>query len=255
MSAVRSLDDRTVLVTGGCSGVGRGLSSALASSGANVVVACRDGGSAAVAELQEGGGSAIGVVCDVTRRNDVAAAVGAAVERFGALHAVVHNATSDRSGEPTVLETVSAEVFDDHIGVALDGARWCALEAFPHLVATSGSLLVLTSPAGIEGNATIPLYGAVKAAQRGLVKSLAREWGPHGVTVNCLAPLAMTPAMERAFASTPGLEERVHRRVPLGWLGDPADDIGPAAVFLVSGAARYVTGQTLAVNGGSFTSL
>lgn len=114
---------------------------------------------------------------------------------------------------------------------------------------------MLTSPAGIEGSATIPLYGAVKAAQRGLVKSLAREWGPDGVTVNCLAPLATTSAMEQAFASTPGLDRRVLRRVPVGRLGDPAADIGPAAVFLVGAAAGYVTGQTLAVNGGSFTAL
>lgn len=255
MSGLTNLAGRVVLVTGGCSGVGRGLATALSAAGADVVVACRDGGAATARELAAGGGRALGVACDVTRRADVAAAVAAAVDRFGALHAVVHNATSDRSGETTDLATVDAAVFDDHIAVALDGARWCALEAFPHLRASGGTLVVLTSPAGIEGSATIPLYGSVKAAQRGLVKSLAREWGPDGVTVNCLAPLATTPAMERAFAATPGLDRRVLRRVPVGHLGDPAADIGPVAVFLVSAAARYVTGQTLAVNGGSFTAL
>jgi 3-oxoacyl-[acyl-carrier protein] reductase len=95
----------------------------------------------------------------------------------------------------------------------------------------------------------------VKGAQRGFVKALAREWGPLGARVNCLAPLAMTPALERAMAADPTMHARIAPLVPVGRFGDPADDIGPAAAFLVSDESRYVTGQTLLVNGGRYTAL
>lgn len=248
-----ALAGRVVVVTGGCKGVGRGIAVALADAGAAVVIACRCGGADAVAAIEAAGGRALGIVCDVTRRDDVTRAVATTVAELGGLHAMIHNATSERSSEPISLEDVGADVFHDHIAVALDGARWCALASLPHLRDAHGTFILLTSPAGFEGNGMIPLYSSVKAAQRGLLKALAREWGPLGVTVNGIAPLAMTPAMERAFASTPGFEGRVVGRVPAGRVGDPARDIGPVAVFLVGDGARYVTGQNLPVNGGSFT--
>ena len=114
---------------------------------------------------------------------------------------------------------------------------------------------MLTSVDGIEGDEDLPLYSAVKGAQRGFVKSLAREWGPSGVRVNGLAPLAMTPALERAVERDATLLPRISQLVPLRRFGDPADDIGPAAVFLCSDQSRYITGQTLIVSGGRYTAL
>jgi len=92
----------------------------------------------------------------------------------------------------------------------------------------------------------------VKAALRGFAKSLAREWAPLGVTVAVLSPLAETPAMTAAAEADPGLRARLAARVPLGRLGDPERDIGPAVVFLAGEDAGYITGQTLAVDGGRF---
>jgi 3-oxoacyl-[acyl-carrier protein] reductase len=112
---------------------------------------------------------------------------------------------------------------------------------------------VLTSPAGINGTATTAFYGVVKGAQRGFVTSLAREWGADGIRVNGLAPLAMTPALAASFRNNPGMQQRLTAVVPLGRFGDPEHDIGPAAVFLCSDGARYVTGQNLVVSGGRLT--
>ena len=84
---------------------------------------------------------------------------------------------------------------------------------------------------------------------------MAREWGPHGIRVNSIAPLAISPALENLQRTDPERVERIRGLVPLGRLGDPATDIGPPTVFLCSDAARYVTGQTLAVSGGRFTAL
>lgn len=254
------LGGQTVLITGAGGGVGRGMALACGAAGANVVVTARrpPTGEAVAAEIAARGGSSLAVPCDVTDRDALLAALDTAAERFGRLDHVVHNATSNRSSEVTDLtdpSDASEELWEAHASVAVRASYRLARAAFPRLVASSGSLLVLTSPAGIEGTATLPFYAAVKAAQRGFVKALAREWGPHGVRVNGLAPLAVTPALENAFREDPTLEARLARRTPLGRTGDAEQDIGPAAVFLCSEAARYVTGQTLAVSGGRFTGL
>jgi NAD(P)-dependent dehydrogenase (short-subunit alcohol dehydrogenase family) len=191
----------------------------------------------------------------VTDPAAVGDALRAAVDRFGRLDHLVHNATSGRSSEVTDLATASEDLWEEHASVAVRALYRLARDAFGQLVESRGSLLVLTSPAGINGSATLPFYATAKAAQRGFLKALAREWGPHGVRVNGLAPLAVTPALENAMREDPTLEARLARLTPLGYTGDSEHDIGPAAVFLCSDAARYVTGQTLAVSGGRFTAL
>ena len=113
----------------------------------------------------------------------------------------------------------------------------------------------MTSPAAMEGSVTLPAYAAAKGAVRGLAKSLALEWGPLGVGVVCLSPLANTPALARAYVENPGLEERLAQVVPLGRVGDSDTDIAPVVVFLLGEGARYITGQTIVVDGGRFTAL
>ena len=248
-----TLEGKVVLVTGSARGVGRGIVAALAGEGASVVASVHHGEDAEPLVAEFPGVKA--PVCDVTVRADVEAAVAVAVDAFGRLDAVVHNAVSNRSNEMTDLESAPPELYAEHADVSIRALLYLAQASFPYLAARRGTLLVLTSPAGIQGTPERALYATVKGAQRGFIKALAREWGTHGVRVNGLAPLAMTPALERAFAGDPTLRERLERVVPLGWFGDPALDIGPAAAFLCSDAARYVTGQTLAVSGGRFTAL
>jgi 3-oxoacyl-[acyl-carrier protein] reductase len=162
---------------------------------------------------------------------------------------------SNRSNEITDLEHASPSLLDAHMSVSVRALLYLAQAAHGHLAARRGAFVVLTSPAGIQGTADRVLYAAVKGAQRGFLKALAREWGSDGIRVNGIAPLAMTPALELAFAGDPGMEQRLSRVVPLGWFGDPARDIGPTVAFLCGEGARYVTGQTLAVSGGRFTAL
>jgi NAD(P)-dependent dehydrogenase (short-subunit alcohol dehydrogenase family) len=254
---VYRLEGRVVLVTGAGAGVGRGMAHALASAGAEVVVTARrpETGEVVAAEIADRGGKALAVPCDVTDPEAIRAALRAAVDRSGRLDHVIHNATSRRSSEVTDLAEATEDLWEEHGSVAVRPLYRLARDAFPHLVESRGSLLVLTSPAGISGSATLPFYATAKAAQRGFLKALAREWGPHGVRVNGLAPLAVTPALENAMREDPTLEPRLARVTPLGYTGDAERDIGPAAVFLCSDAARYVTGQTLAVSGGRFTAL
>jgi NAD(P)-dependent dehydrogenase (short-subunit alcohol dehydrogenase family) len=247
------LAGRTVLVTGAGQGVGRGLALAAAAAGGSVVVTARRAEAVddVVAEIETRGGRAAGAVCDVTRQGDLDAAVGVAVDRFGGLDAAVHNATSPHSSRSAVLEDVTDEAWDDLVAVALRGAFHLARAAAGPLRERRGTLVLLTSTAAIEGSAPLPAYAAVKAAQRAMVKSLAREWGPSGVRVNALAPVAVTRAMADFFEREPEAAERLAERAALRRLGEPEADIGRALTFLLGPDSGFVTGQTLVVNGGA----
>ncbi len=250
------LEGHTALITGGAAGVGLGIAGAMAAAGAAVVIASRraDVGEESAAAIRARGDRAQFVQCDVTDPAQVDAAVATAVERFGGLDVMVHNAVSG-AGPPRPLQAVRNEVIAAQIDISTTAAFLCARAAFPHLRKRPGSMILLTSPAGIEGSANLPVYATVKAAQRGLLKSLAREWGPLGIRVNAIAPLARTPAMDAATAANPVLEVRLVARTPLGRIGDPETDVGPAAVFLASEMSAYITGQTLVTDGGGFLGL
>jgi len=250
------LEGRVAIVTGAGQGVGEGIAAAMAQAGASVIIAARraETGEPAAERIRAAGGSASFVRCDVTARADVDAAVAFSIEQFGRLDVMVHNAVSP-PGPPRAIQEVDDETIALQIATSTTAAFHCAQAAFPHLQADYGSLILLTSPAGIEGSGNLPLYGAVKGAQRGLLKSLAREWGPSGVRVNAIAPVAWTPAMDVATAANPTLEARLRGRTPLQRIGDPEADIGPVAVFLASPLSRHMTGQTLAVDGGRYLGL
>jgi len=250
------LTDRVAIITGAGQGVGLGIAEAMAAAGAAVIIAARrpDNGEPAAASIRAAGGRAGFVRCDVTIRADVDAAVDTALDRFGRLDVMVHNAVSP-PGPPRPIQDIDDDTIAAQIATSTTAAFHCAQAAFAHLRADHGSLILLTSPAGIEGSGNLPLYATVKGAQRGLLKSLAREWGPHGVRVNAIAPVAWTPAMRTATDANPTLEARLSGRTPLGRIGDPTDDIGPVAVFLASALSRHMTGQTLAVDGGRYLGL
>jgi NAD(P)-dependent dehydrogenase (short-subunit alcohol dehydrogenase family) len=243
---------KSVVVTGGGAGVGRGIALACAAGGMHVVIASpRENGAETVRLIEANGGRATWVRSDVTVRADLEAAVDAAP----ALQAFVHNAASRRSSESVRLEDVDDECWDDHARVSLRGAYYAAQAAFPKLCENAGRFVLLTSAAGMEASPTRPAYSIVKGALRGFGKSLAREWGPHGVSVAMVSPLARTDALAEAMRVDPTLEARLTSRIPLQRFGDPTEDVGRVVAFLCSDAARYVTGQTIVVDGGRFMGL
>jgi len=245
------------LVTGAAAGLGRGIALALAAAGSTVVVTARkvEAGQEVVDEITARGGVAWCTPCDVTSPDAVDAAMAATAGRFGRIDAVVHNATSRRSSEPVDFEHADPALWREHADVSFTGSFTLARAAHPHLRDTGGALLLLTSPAGMRGSANLSFYAGVKGAQRGFVKSLAREWGPDGIRVNGLAPLAVTPALASAFALDPTMEERVASKVPMRRVGDAEHDLGVIAVFLCGPGSRYLSGQTLIANGGRDTFL
>jgi 3-oxoacyl-[acyl-carrier protein] reductase len=166
---------------------------------------------------------------------------------------MIHNALAP-TGPPHPIEEVPESTWQSMMDTAVRASYLCARLAYPHLRERRGTLILLTSAAGVEGSPYIPAYGLVKAAQRGLAKSLAREWGPEGIRVNCIGPVAMTPAMAVSAKDSPVFTDGLLiGRTPLRYIGEPEADIGPVAVFLASDLSRYMTGQTLIVDGGGFT--
>jgi NAD(P)-dependent dehydrogenase (short-subunit alcohol dehydrogenase family) len=253
---VKPLEGRVAVVTGAGQGVGRGIALAFAAAGADVVVAARraETGEPVAAEVRARGVRGICIETDVADRDAVEAMVARTVAELGRLDVIVHNAI--KAPSPHRVETVDLAQWEDLSEVTVWGSLHCARAAYPHLRAGGhGRFIMLTSPAGVEASAGLPLYGPVKAAQRAMAKSLAREWGPDGITVNCIGPVAVTPALDKAFTENPELRGRIEARTPLRRLGDPELDIGGVAVFLASDAAGYVTGQTIICDGGSFTGL
>jgi 3-oxoacyl-[acyl-carrier protein] reductase len=252
------LEGKAVIVTGAGGGVGFGIAKAMAQHGAHVVVAARrpDNGEPAARDINEAtdAGSAAFFRCDVTSRASIEETVAFTVDTYGRLDCMVHNAVS-AVGAPTEIQDIPLELWQGMVASAVRASFDCAQVAHPHLKSTKGSYLLITSATGIEGSPYLPVYSMVKAAQRGFGKSLAREWGPDGIRVNLLGPVAMTPALEVAYRANPVLETRLVKRTPLQRVGDPAADIGPAAVFFASDLARFVAGQTLIVDGGGFMGL
>lgn len=247
------MQPKTIIVTGATGGVGRGIALACAEVGWSVWVAARreKEGHAVAAEIDAAGGSGHFIACDIGDADSAKHAVETVLATDARLDGIVHNATSGLSPVPASLAEVPLTEFQDHVNVALRALHSLARAGFDALRESQGSLLLMTSEAGFEGKAKLSPYAGVKGAQRGFARALAREWGPSGVRVNSIAPLAATPAMERAFELDPAMANRLLGRNPLRRLGDSTDDIGSAARFLLSDDARYVTGHTLMVDGGS----
>lgn len=253
------LQGRIALVTGAGGGIGRGIAQALAAAGACVAVTGRrlSNCDETVKLIGTEGGTALAFQADVSDAAAVRAAVDAAVQRWGRLDIVVQNANAGGdSALPVALEAVTEDDWSRQAQVAWDGSLHCAQAALPHLKASGhGRFIVLGSAFGLHGAAMNPVYAALKGGDRGFVKSLAREWGAHGITVNAIEPAATTEPVEIFFAQNPAVRDAYLQMFPLGRMGSPRDDIGRAVVALCSDLMGYVTGQNLPVDGGLYTAL
>ena len=252
------LTGRTAIVTGAGGGIGRGLALALAAQGANVVIAARRAstGDETRALVEAAGGRALCVQTDVAQRPDVNRAVAAAIDTYGALDIVVHNASSGLSSQPTKCEEITDALWDEQFGIALDAAYHLAQASFAHLRKSGrGRFIILSSAQALHGGAMNPVYASVKSAQRGMVKALAREWGPSAITVNAVAPASETDASKAYFERNPQFRAQIMATIPLRRMGDMQQDIGGAIVALCSDHMGFVTGQMLPVDGGAYTAL
>lgn len=244
------LDNKTALVTGGSRGIGRATALALARQGATVVVNYASNEAAAhevVEEILRGGGQAEALQFDVADSAQVEAAISDVVKRHNKLDILVANAGIAIDG---LLLRLKDEDLDRLLAVNLRGALACARSAIkPMMRARSGRIVFVSSVIGEIGNAGQAAYASSKAALLGLTKTLAREYGSRGVTVNAVAPGLIDTDMTARIDDA--ARKSVVSTIPLGHFGKP-DDVAAAVAYLVSDEAAYVTGHTLRVNGGMY---
>lgn len=245
MSGRFSVEEQVAIVTGASSGIGRAIAERFADDGASVVVCSREQGNVdpVVEEIEESGGDALAVECDVTDREAVEALVEATVEEFGTLDCLVNNAgASFMAG----FEDISENGWQTIVDINLHGTYHCTQAAGESLKEGGGTVINLSSVAGQRGSPSMSHYGAAKAGVINLTTTLAAEWASRGIRINCIAP---------GFVATPGVASQmgvsaenidrteVERRIGL------SEEIADIAQFLASPASSYVVGETITAGG------
>jgi 3-oxoacyl-[acyl-carrier protein] reductase len=248
MSSGKELDGRVAIVTGAARNIGRAIAHELAAAGAGVVVNARTSEAEAKAvarEIEDGGGRAFAFIADVTDDKAVAGMAAAAVERFGRIDLLVNNAAVRRE-QPFAEMTLDA--WREILGIILDGAFICAKACLPQLAGGGAGAIVniggLTAHLGANRRAHVV---TAKAGLVGLTRALAHELAAHNVTVNCVSPGRIATARR-------GPEPNAHRVGSLTGAPGTPDDIAATVRFLCGPGARYITGQTIHVNGGAYLS-
>jgi NAD(P)-dependent dehydrogenase (short-subunit alcohol dehydrogenase family) len=254
------LDGKVAIITGAGQGIGLGIALALASEGAAISIAELDGARAlrAADEVRLRGVRVCAVTCDVRQRPQVDAAVARTVAELGGIDIVVNNAIA--TGHDAALaasggQRAFVDTTEDLMRLQWEsgplGTFHVMQACYPHLAGRETSIVNVASRAGTDGIAGYTAYAAAKEAIRALSRVASREWGGDGIRVNVICPHARTPAQQKFTDAHPGLEEQLISHIPLGRLGDAEQDIGGAVIMLSSSDARYVTGQTIMVNGGA----
>jgi 3-oxoacyl-[acyl-carrier protein] reductase len=243
------LNNSVALVTGASRGIGAAVALELGKQGATVVgTATSAAGAEQITQsLQQAGVKGVGMALDVNDAAQVEATLKAITEQFGDVSILVNNAGITRD---TLLMRMKDEDWDDVLSTNLKSVyRMSQAVLRPMMKARAGRIISISSVVGHMGNAGQTNYAAAKAGMTGFTKSLAREVGSRGITVNCIAPGFIDTDMTRALSEDQ--RNGLLQHIPLGRLGQ-AEDIAAAVAFLASPLAGYISGETLHINGGMY---
>jgi len=236
-------------VTGSADGIGAGIVRRLVEDGARVVAVDIDEerGRSSASEHRD---AVHFVRADVTREPDVVAMVATGAKALGPIDILVNNAWG--GGRMGRVENKATTLLQHGLDMAYFAAFWAMRECFPHMKAQQwGRVVNVCSLNGVNAHMGTLEYNAGKEALRALTRTAAREWASTGVVVNAICPAAKSAAFRRVMGEHPELEAAADGANPMGRIGDPYRDIAPVVSFLASDECRYLTGNTLFVDGGS----
>jgi NAD(P)-dependent dehydrogenase (short-subunit alcohol dehydrogenase family) len=246
-------EGRVVIVTGASRGIGRGIARHLAKAGAMLTVTGRKQArlDETADELRGLGADVTALVADVADRAATDHVVATTVERYGRVDGLVNNAQTFR---PVMkLEDVTDADMNVLFETGPKGTLWAMQAVLPHMQRQGwGRIVNFGSVIGINGAAGYGPYGASKEAIRALTRVAAREWAKHGIVVNCVCPASVAHRMAPGDPARQEAYDRMYKDHPMGRDGDAEADIAPVVAFLLSDACRYLTGETLLVDGGGF---
>ncbi|GIO67690.1 SDR family oxidoreductase [Paenibacillus sp. FSL M7-1455] len=242
-----SLNGKVALVTGASRGIGRQVALQLAKAGAKVVVnysSSRDKADEVVKTIEQFGGQAAAIRADVSKVAEVEALFSETLERFGRVDILINNAGVMAN---VTISDVTEEIFDQHFALNVKGTYFACQQAMKHMAPGGTIINFSTSIAGAMLQ-TYSLYAATKGAVEQLTRQLAKEFGPRDITINCIAPGQVATELF-LNGKSPELVDSYRRMNAFGRLGEP-EDIANAVELFVSDQARWITGQTIRVNGG-----
>jgi dehydrogenase/reductase SDR family protein 4 len=244
------LTGQVAVITGSTKGIGRAIAEEMARAGSKVVIssrkaeACEEVAAAMVKEGHE----AIAIPCHIGRRADCEALIAKTREKWGKIDTLICNAAINPYYGP--MTKLSDEVFTKVMETNVRSNLWLANLVQPEMAARrDGSIIIVSSIGGLKGTDILGIYAISKAADMQLARNLAVEWGPDNIRVNCIAPGLVKTDFARALWEDPELRKGSEDRTALRRLGEP-EDIAGAAVFLASRAGRWITGQTIVIDGG-----
>lgn len=247
-----SLTDQVAIITGSSRGIGRSIAERMAEAGAKVVIssrkiaACQD-----VADginLAHGEGTAIAVAANISSKEDLSRLVEQTMSAFGKITTLVCNAASNPYYGP--LAGISDDQFSKILANNVIANHWLIQMTAPQMIERrDGSIIIVSSIGGLRGSPVIGAYTISKAADLQMARSLAVEFGPSNVRVNCIAPGLVRTDFARALWENPETLKRSTAGAPLRRIGEP-DEIAGAAIYLASKASSFMTGQTLVLDGG-----
>ena len=244
------LTGQVAVITGSSRGIGRSIAEIMAQMGAKVVVSSRKAEACeeVATGIRKAGGEATVIAANISKKAEVEALVAKTVEKYGRLDCMVSNAAvSPYFGPMTGLED---DAFDKLMNNNVRSSLWLAKLSKPHMEKQGGgTIIIISSIGGIRAGGNLGGYGVSKAADFGLARALASEWGVDNIRINCIAPGLVKTDFAKALWEDDTRRKRTEAVTPLRRLGDPAD-IGGIAAFLASKAAAFITGQIIVADGG-----